>query len=159
MSKWWDMWFVYRCPTDGGRDSLRWPALSRHWLFCTGCRLCLLSMKLLMCRTPFLHITTSLWFFCPRTIFTKNSLDMLPRTPSIWDLHTILRIISIGVPSLATDSPCGIWGRGWTAWLLYDGPLLVKILSCQLVWTLDMVERDFSLDFLSLFMFYTLPKF
>ena len=111
MSKWWDMWFVYRCPTDGGRDGLRWPALSGHWLLCTGCWLCLLSMKLLMGETPFLHIFTPLGCFCSRTIFTKNNLDMLP----IWDLHTILKTTSIGVPSLATDSPCGIWGRGWTA--------------------------------------------
>ena len=28
--------------------------------------------------------------------------------------HAILRIISRGVSGLATDSPCGVWGRGWT---------------------------------------------
>ena len=29
-------------------------------------------------------------------------------------LHAILRIISWGISGLATDSPCGVWGRGWT---------------------------------------------
>ena len=38
-------------------------------------------------------------------------------------LHAILRIISRGVSGLATDSPCGVWGRGWTTCLLYDSPL------------------------------------
>ena len=33
-------------------------------------------------------------------------------------LHAILRIISRGVSGLATDSPCGVWGRGWTTCLL-----------------------------------------
>ena len=25
---------------------------------------------------------------------------------------------------LSTDSLCGVWGRGWTTYLMYDGPLL-----------------------------------
>ena len=37
-------------------------------------------------------------------------------------LHAILRIISRGVSGLATDSPCGVWGRGWTTCLLHDSP-------------------------------------
>ena len=32
-------------------------------------------------------------------------------------------IISRGVSGLATDSPCGVWGRGWTTCLLHDSPL------------------------------------
>ena len=39
-------------------------------------------------------------------------------------LHGILRIISRGVSGLATDYPCGVWGRGWTTCLLHDSPLL-----------------------------------
>ena len=35
----------------------------------------------------------------------------------------ILRIISRGVSGLATDSPCGVWGRGWTTCLLHESPL------------------------------------
>ena len=38
-------------------------------------------------------------------------------------LHAILRIIIRGVSGLATDSPCGVWGRGWTTFLLHDSPL------------------------------------
>ena len=38
-------------------------------------------------------------------------------------LHAILRIISRGVSGLATDFPCGVWGRGWTTCLLHDSPL------------------------------------
>ena len=36
---------------------------------------------------------------------------------------TYLMIISRGVSGLATDSPCGVWGRGWTTCLLHDSPL------------------------------------
>ena len=35
-------------------------------------------------------------------------------------LHAILRIISRGVSGLAIDSPCGVWGRGWTTCLLHE---------------------------------------
>ena len=35
-------------------------------------------------------------------------------------LHAILRIISRGVSSFATDSPCVVWGRGWTTCLPHD---------------------------------------
>ena len=38
-------------------------------------------------------------------------------------LHAILKVISRGVSCLATDSPCGVWGRGWTTCLLHDSPL------------------------------------
>ena len=36
-------------------------------------------------------------------------------------LHAILRIINRGVSGL-TDSPCGVWGRGWTTCPLHDSP-------------------------------------
>ena len=48
-------------------------------------------------------------------------------------LHAILRIISKGVSGLATDSPCGVWGRGWTTCLLNDSPLTAHILKWELV--------------------------
>ena len=38
----------------------------------------------------------------------------------------------------------------------HNGPLLGLDFNCQLVLHLEMVERDFSPDFLLLFMFYTL---
>ena len=39
-------------------------------------------------------------------------------------IYTILRIISRSVSGLATDSSCGVWGRGWTTCFLCDGPIL-----------------------------------
>ena len=70
------MWFVYRCLTDGGKDVLRWPALSGYWLSCMGCWLYLL-VKWWMCGTLFRHISTSLWCFCSRTIFTKRRIGQV----------------------------------------------------------------------------------
>ena len=39
-------------------------------------------------------------------------------------LHTLLVIINRSVSGLATDSPCGVWGRGLTTCLLCNGPIL-----------------------------------
>ena len=47
--------------------------------------------------------------------------NKLPWTSFI--LHTKLWIISRGVSGLATDSTCGLWGRGWTTCLLYGSSL------------------------------------
>ena len=145
-------------PHWGGRDGLRWHALSGHWLSCTGCWLNLLSMKLLMCGTLFLHTSTSLWCLCPRTIFTeyftKKGLDKLLRASSIWDLHTLLRIISGDVPGLTTDSPCGVkGGRGRSTRSCMMVHSEVWVYNCQLVIKVDMVERDFSPWSLALFTF------
>ena len=46
-------------------------------------------------------------------------------------LHAILRIISRGVSGLAIDSPCGVWGRGWTTSLLHDNPLFDSFLTFE----------------------------
>ena len=45
--------------------------------------------------------------------------------------HTM--IITSGVPCSTIDSPRGLWGRGWTTCLLYDGPVLGLGFKCQLV--------------------------
>ena len=37
-----------------------------------------------------------------------------------------VRLWSRGVSGLATDSPCGVWGRGWTTCLLHDSPLFAS---------------------------------
>ena len=153
-----DDYFVYGCLTDGERDGLRWPALSGHCLSCTGCWLYLLNMKQLMCGKSFLHISIFIWCFWPWIIFpNKNRLHRLPQTSSIWDLHSIVKIISRGAPGLATDSPCGVWGCGWTTCQLavWWSNFRFYVFDCQLVWKFDMVERDFSIDFFLLFMFYT----
>ena len=55
--------------------------------------------------------------------FANNGLNKMPWTSYISYLHAILRIISRGVSGLATGSPCGVWGRGWTTCLLRDSPL------------------------------------
>ena len=70
---------------------------------------------------PFLHVSASLWciFF-----YSKNELGKLPWITFIWDLQTKLRIFSMSFLSLAADSPCGVWDRGWTTRLLYDGIVL-----------------------------------
>ena len=114
MSKWWGMWFVYKSLADGGRGGRWWSAISGYWLSCTGCYLCLISMKWFMCGTMILHLSTSLRCLCLRSIFSKKKtgLGKLPWTFSIWGLHTILMIISRSVPSLATDSPCSVLGCG-----------------------------------------------
>ena len=76
---------------------------------------------------------------CLSCIFRKQKLiGKLPRASSIWDLHFILRIISRGVPGLATDLSCDVSSR-----------------DESLIWW----RGIFSIDFLPLFMFYTLLKF
>ena len=41
--------------------------------------------------------------------------------------------ISRGVLDLATDSPCGVWCRGWTTCLLHDSPLFGSHKKWELV--------------------------
>ena len=63
-------------------------------------------------------------------------------------LHAIL--ISSGVSGLATDSPCGVWGRGWTTCLLHDSPLFdshFKMRVGMLVWS----DISYIYDFLPRF--------
>ena len=63
-------------------------------------------------------------------------------------LHAILR--SRGVSGLATDSPCGVWGRGWTTCLLHDSPFFGSHFKMRVgmhVWS------DIS------YIYYFLPRF
>ena len=109
---------------DGGRDGPWWPALLGHWLSYTGCWQYLLVMYWLLFGVLFLFLTTSLGCFCPRTLqIVQSVINGLNKLPWTSYLHAILRIISKGVSGLATDSPCGVWGRGWTTCLLHDSPL------------------------------------
>ena len=73
---------------------------------------------------PFLHLSVSLGCFCPQSFFMKDVLDKLPLTSSIYDLQHKLRITRRSVPGLATDTPCGVWDRGWNSRLLCGGPFL-----------------------------------
>ena len=105
---------------DGGRDGLWWLALSGHWLSYTGCWQSLLVMYWL-----YVWDAVSIFNHPPRMFV---SMDFAFRIMD-WKcchgphLHAILRIISRSVSGLATDSPCGVWGRGWTTSLLHDSPL------------------------------------
>ena len=78
---------------------------------------------LLMFGILFLHLSTSHGCFRPRSFFLNNGLDNTEWASLISDLHTKLRITSMGVPEFATGFPCYVCGRGWTICLLYDGPL------------------------------------
>ena len=65
-------------------------------------------------------------------------------------LHVILRMISRGVSGLATDSPCGVTGRGWTTCPLHDSPLFgshFKMRVGMKVWSDN------------LYIYYFLPRF
>ena len=61
-------------------------------------------------------------------------------------LHAILRIISRGVSGLATDSPCGVWGRGWTTCLLHDSPLSAHISKWELVCKFGVIFHIFIIS-------------
>ena len=129
MSKWWGMWFTHRCHTDGGRDDLRWPSLSGHWLSCTGCWLCLLtgSMKWLMRRKRFLHISAYLGCFRPRNIFSKNRIGQVGSDLLYMRFPYYTKDDHQGWSWLSNWFSLRCLGRGWTTsctFPLYDGPLL-----------------------------------
>ena len=105
---------------DGGRDGLWWLALLGHWLSYTVCWQSLLVLYWLMFGMLFIFLTTSLGCFVHGLCFSNNGLNKLPWTSY---LHAILRIICRGDSGLTTDSPCGVWFRGWTTCLLHDNPL------------------------------------
>ena len=103
----------------GGRHSGKWQQTQFVW-HCIGYGAMYISYH---------------WFHihCVPSICTENSghvlfTDFAFRITDLTcchgpHLHAILRIISRGVSGLATDSPCGVWGRGWTTCLLHDSPL------------------------------------
>ena len=149
MSKWCGMWFVYKCFTDGGRGGLRWFALSAHWLSCIGCWLYLLSMESLIYGTLFLHISTTPGCFCPRAIFSKKQVA------------SDLRFMKFTHYTKDNQQGCSWFNKWFSLWCL--GPCMNHLPPVwwstfrlgQSVWQFDMMERDFSIDFLPLIMFYT----
>ena len=76
-----------------------------YWLLCLGCCFYFWPLPYDVLSTDFAFRITD-WTCCHGP-----------------HLHAILRIISRGVSGLATDSPCGVWGRGRTTCLLHDCPL------------------------------------
>ena len=91
---------------------------------CTGCPIPDVDNLCLLCIDFYVWDAVSIFNHLPRMFL---SMDFAFRITD-WTcyhgphLHAILRIISRGVSGLATDSHCGVWGRGWTTCLLYDSP-------------------------------------
>ena len=102
------------------------------YLLCLGCCFYFNHLPRMFLSTDFAFWITD-WTCCPGP-----------------HLHAILRIISRGVSGLATDSPCGVWGRGWTTCLLHDSPLFgshFKMRVGLLVWS----DISYIYHFLPLF--------
>ena len=105
-----DVTFNY-VSADGGRDDLWWTALPGHWLSYR-------MLTIFACYVFDFYVwdAVSIFNHLPRMFL---SADLAFRITD-WTcchgphLHAMLRMISWGVSGLATDSPWGVWGRGWT---------------------------------------------
>ena len=107
------LWNVITC-------GLWWPALPGHWLSYTRCWQSLLVMYL-----TYDWDAVSLFTHLPRIFLSTGFAFRITDWTCCHGphLHAILKNISRGVSGLATDSPCGVWGRRWTTCLLHDSPL------------------------------------
>ena len=93
----------------------------------------------------FLHLSTSLGCFSLLRFFLNNRLDYIQWASFISYLYTKIRIIRSRVQYFTPGSPCGIWGLGWSTYLLYDGPLLgLCFLNDSFVCNFAIVERIFQ---------------
>ena len=83
----------------------------------------LLNMNFLMYGLLFLQLSTTIGCFRPRTFFEKRielvSIDLLYFIFTFYAQDNQQKYLS-----LATDSPCGVWGRGWITCLLCGGSIL-----------------------------------
>ena len=91
----------------------------------TGCPIPDVDYLCLLCIDFYVWDSVSIFNHLPRMfLFTDFAFRITDWTCCHGPhLHAILRIITRGVSGLATDSPCCVWGRGWTTCLLHDGPL------------------------------------
>ena len=65
-----------------------------------------------------------------------------------------------GVSGFATDCPCGVWCRGLTTCLLYDGPLLsLMFLKWPLACTFVVMKRNFQSIFAFVYVFVYYARF
>ena len=91
---------------------------------CTGCpipdvdNLCLLGIDF------YVWDANSIFTHLPRMFLSTDFVFRITDCTCYHGphFHAILRIISSGASGLVTDSPCGVWGRGWTTCLLHDSP-------------------------------------
>ena len=106
---------------DGERDGLWWPALPRLWLSYTGCWQPLLVMYWLLCLGCCFYFNQLPRMFLSTDFAFRITDWTCCHGPHLHAIH-VLRINSRGVSGLATDSPCGVWVRGWTTCLLHNSP-------------------------------------
>ena len=88
-------------------------------------------------------------------LYTNNGFVMLPWTSFISHVHTIL--ISSSGAGAATSSPCGVWCREWTTYVLQGGVILEQMIISMRVCYWRGVCYWF-LVFIHVFLT-TLPKF
>ena len=88
----------------------------------------------------FLHLATSIGCFWTRTIFLNKKRTGQVTMNLLYIRFTYyIKIIIRNVSGLATNSPCGAWGRRWTTWILYDGPPFG--FGFYVNWCVSLVER------------------
>ena len=117
----------------------------------TGCPIPDVDNLCLLCIDFYVWDAVSIFNHLPRLFLSKDFAFRITDWTCCHGphLHAILRIIR-GVSGLATDSPCGVWGRGWTTCLLHDSPLFsshFKMRVGMYVWS------DIS------YIYYFLPRF
>ena len=90
----------------------------------TGCPIPDLDNLCLLCFDFYVWDAVSIFNHLPRMLWSTDFAFWITDWTCYHGphLHAILRIISRGVSGLATDSPCGILGRGRTTCLLHDSP-------------------------------------
>ena len=98
-----------------------------HWCnnMGTGCPIADVDNLCLLCIDFYVWDAVSIFNHCPRMFLSTDFAFRITDWTCCHGphLHAILRIISRGVSGLATGSPWGVWGRGWTTCLLHDSPL------------------------------------
>ena len=108
-------------------------------------------MKCLLCGLLFLQMAISLGCFRPRTSFLKSDCRTSYHWPSLYHtgMHNQQEYFK-----LATDSSCGVLGRGWTTCLLCGGLFFVYVSKWKLVCKFDVVQRNsyWCLAFILLFL-------
>ena len=120
-----------------------------YWLY-------LLGTKQLIC--GILHISISLWCFCPRIIFTKKRIGQVTLDLLYIRFTYYTKGNQQGFSRLSNCFSLRCLGP----WMNHLPPVWWPTFRSSILivnwWTFDMVERDFSLDFLPLFIVYTSPK-
>ena len=96
-----------------------------HTFLCTGCPIPDVDNLCLLCIDFYVWDAVSIFNHLPRMFLSTDFAFWITDWTCCHGphLHAILRIISRGVSGLATDSPCGVWGHGWTTCLLHDSSI------------------------------------